>query len=232
MPGEKTTILIVEDESVIADYLCSQLQELGYTVGGIAPDYESAIDLINKYFFDLILLDIELEGEKTGIDIACYLNEKSSHPPFIYLTSYSDPVTLRQAKTTRPAAYLTKPFTSAGLFSAIEIVLYNQISRTPEEVITINDGSIPLQFNESEILYLEAEHVYVTVVTKERRFLIRSSLSSLLAALPANVFLRVHRSYTVNVSHIRVIRSGHIIVGDHTIPIGRKFRESIASLRR
>lgn len=227
-----SSILIVEDEPVIADYLRSQVEQMGYHTGGIATNYESAVDMINANHFDLILLDINLGGGKTGIDLANYLNDKQDHPPFIYLTSYYDPATVGQAKTTRPAAYLTKPFTPAGIFSAIEIALYNSIDDSGTKPVTLMNGNDQLQLKGNDILYIVAEHVYVKVVTKERSILVRSTLSSILTSLPAEKFIRVHRSYIVNVRHIRVIQPSQIVVADHSIPIGRTFREMISALRR
>jgi DNA-binding NtrC family response regulator len=124
-------ILIVEDELILGDYLKDNLEKMGYEVCGIATDYHSAIELIHSETIDLALIDIILEGEKTGIDIARYIRDHFRYLPYVFLTSFIDSDTIEKAKGTNPAGFLTKPFTYSGVYSAIEIALHN--ARTKEK---------------------------------------------------------------------------------------------------
>lgn len=117
-------ILVVEDEILIADKLCQQLTELGYQCVEPALNYSEAIQSLKSNQLDLIFLDINLGGQKTGIDVAHEIN-KDFHLPFIFLTAYQDQRTLESIKETRPWGYLLKPYKPEDLRPAIEIALSN-----------------------------------------------------------------------------------------------------------
>ena len=117
-------VLIVEDEVPIAQDIANILEGIDYVVSGIAYHADKALSELKYNCPDIVLLDINLEGEKDGIDIANII--KSQYElPFIYLTSYGDKNTIERAKPTRPMGYIIKPFDETDLFSALEIALYN-----------------------------------------------------------------------------------------------------------
>jgi len=127
-------VLIVEDESVIALDLKKILGRLGYDVVGSTAKYDTALDMLFNRQPDLVLLDINIKGTKSGIDIAELINEKYKIP-FVYITSYSDETTLNQAKLTRPFGYLLKPFTEENIKSTLAIAIFNykslKLNRSP-----------------------------------------------------------------------------------------------------
>ncbi|HHH55334.1 MAG TPA: response regulator, partial [Bacteroidetes bacterium] len=100
----KLKILIVEDEALIAKDIEFSLNQLEYSIVGIAYNSTMALDMIHNRKPDLVLLDIELNSDLSGIDIANILNEKYKIP-FIYLTSYADPSTIDSVKKTLPFGY-------------------------------------------------------------------------------------------------------------------------------
>lgn len=120
---EPANILICEDEFVIAEDIKSRLQALGYNVLGIADSSDEAFREVDRIKPDLALMDICLKGEINGIQVAERLRRNYS-VPVIFLTSLADSETLDQAKKTEPLGYITKPFQSKELQSAIEIGLY------------------------------------------------------------------------------------------------------------
>ncbi len=117
-------VLIVEDEPLIAKNIGMYLNNNDYEVSGIAYDPEEAIFQLRRQSPDFAILDINLESEKDGIDIADYINQHN-FIPFIYLTSYSDKDTLERAKRTNPAGFIVKPFNERTLYTTIEIALSN-----------------------------------------------------------------------------------------------------------
>ena len=144
-------ILIIEDEPIIAEDISSALEKNEYQVTSIAYDMEEAMHELKTNTPDLALLDINLNGAQEGIDIADYIH-KELGIPFIFLTSYSDKSTLEKAKHTEPSGYIVKPFSEAGLYSTIEIAMYNYAlknkNKFPElSLQTINNS---LQDNISE----------------------------------------------------------------------------------
>lgn len=120
----KKRILVVEDEVIIADDLCNTLTKLGYETLEPALTYREAITRFDDEPVDMVILDINLGGKKTGIDVANYIRN-SSNTPFIYLTSFSDSRTLELAKVTMPYAYLVKPFEPADVLTTLEIAFNN-----------------------------------------------------------------------------------------------------------
>ncbi len=116
-------IIIVEDEAIIAQEIKSSLQIFGYQVVGHAMNGDKALDLFANTKADLILLDISLKGTLTGIDLAKIIRTKYQIP-FIYITSYSDRVTLDLVKETNPYGYIVKPFNDNDLKVNVELALY------------------------------------------------------------------------------------------------------------
>ncbi len=116
-------IFILEDEALIAEEIASTLEILGYQVIGRARSADAALDKLASLQPDLALLDINVKGVMTGIDVAKVILKKYQFP-FIYLTSYSDQKTLEQVKPTMPYGYIVKPFTDKDLKSNIELALF------------------------------------------------------------------------------------------------------------
>ena len=116
-------IFIVEDEAIVAESLCDQLEKLGYIVTGNAPSGEEALRKIKKELPDLVLMDIMLEGEMDRVEVAQQIRELYGIP-VIFLTAYSDPETLGRAKLTEPFGYLIKPYKERELLTTLEITLY------------------------------------------------------------------------------------------------------------
>jgi DNA-binding NtrC family response regulator len=118
----KENILIVEDEFIVANDLRIMLQKAGYNVCGIAPSVAKALDLIKAKNPDWILLDIFLQGTKTGIDLAGQLSEMRI--PFIYISANTNQAILEAAKATEPYGFLVKPFREKDLLVMLDIAMY------------------------------------------------------------------------------------------------------------
>jgi len=119
-----TKILIVEDNFVEANHLRLMLKKAGYATTGIAKTYNEAIACIRNERPGLVLLDIFLLGNKTGIDLANHLNDENIG--FIYLSANSNEDMLNAAKATRPYGFLVKPFREKDLLITLQIAGYHQ----------------------------------------------------------------------------------------------------------
>jgi response regulator of citrate/malate metabolism len=118
----KQKILIVEDEFIVANDLRIMLEKAGYKVCGIAPSVVKALELIATKAPDWILLDIFLQGDKTGIDLAGQLTEMEI--PFIYISANTNQGILEAAKATLPYGFLVKPFREKDLMVMLDIARY------------------------------------------------------------------------------------------------------------
>ncbi|MCU0574950.1 MAG: PAS domain S-box protein [Syntrophobacteraceae bacterium] len=119
----KISVLVVEDEAIVAADLAGKLRQLGYEVAGMASEGEEAIALAARCCPDLVLMDIRLRGSMDGIEAAEAMRNRHD-VPVIYLTAHSDAATLTRAKVTGPFGYILKPFEERGLATQIELALY------------------------------------------------------------------------------------------------------------
>lgn len=117
------TILVVEDEYLVALSMQRKLESMGYSVPDTVATGEEAIRQTEQLQPDLVLMDIMLAGQLDGIAAADTIRQRYNIP-IIYLTAYSDDDTLRRAKITEPFGYLLKPFAGKELQTAIEMALY------------------------------------------------------------------------------------------------------------
>jgi PAS domain S-box-containing protein len=120
---EPASILIVEDEPIVAKDIQLSLQRLGYRVPATATSGEEAIRKAGDTHPDLILMDIVLKGKMDGIETALQIQRKQD-VPVVYLTAYADSHTLNRAKVGSPAGYMLKPYQANELRTTIELALH------------------------------------------------------------------------------------------------------------
>ena len=104
-----------------------------FEVSAIAYDSNEAFDQLKLNTPDAAILDINLESEKDGIEIARLINDKYQLP-FLFLTSYSDKDTLQRAKAVNPSGYIVKPFNEKTLLASLEIAISNHLSNINQKL--------------------------------------------------------------------------------------------------
>ncbi|SMG53426.1 two component transcriptional regulator, LytTR family [Marivirga sericea] len=220
------SVLIVEDEPLIADDLLFHLEDLGINEVEIALKYEHALEKIQHNQFDLALLDVNLSGTRDGIDLANFLNRQQPFP-FIFITSYYDQETLNRAKKTNPIAYILKPFDKNEVTVNVEMA-FHKISLLKEQpaqfFIRDKNGLLPVR--PDEILYVEAFDNYAKVFTEINSHIISHSLKSIEDKLIPYGFVRVHKSYLININKISRINEGYVFFEEISIPIGRAYKNN------
>jgi AraC-like DNA-binding protein/CheY-like chemotaxis protein len=141
------TILIIEDELIIARHLKEILDAEGYNAIDGIKSIEIAKQKIAEHKPNLILLDINLNGYNEGITIGHYIQSLNTIP-FMYITSFSDKKTLDEAKDTRPYGYIVKPYKAADIVTAVAVVLnnfrYHPIDVSRSEVSEVQ-SDVPFQ---------------------------------------------------------------------------------------
>jgi diguanylate cyclase (GGDEF)-like protein len=125
--ADPISILLVEDEGVIARDLEDTLIRLGYRISGIASEGAEAIEMARELHPQLVVMDVSLRGEVDGIEAACAI-QQDAPVPVIFLTGHTDPETLQRAVSTGPLGYLTKPFEETDLRCAIEVAIHKHRS--------------------------------------------------------------------------------------------------------
>lgn len=226
-------ILIVEDELVIAEDLKETLEDLGYEVCGIAVSSKEALALIEEKSPDLALLDIQLKGGKDGIELAAEINA-NHRLPFIMLTSHADMHTINRVKEVNPYGYLIKPFNEKEILAGIELAMANfskeqrrNREEHPAQDFILNDSlfvranGMLVKLKLQDIIYLEADANYTQVFAKDKKYVIRATLKDLEGKIDPNRFVRIHKSYLINLAEIEGIQADSVFISGKQIPISR-----------
>ncbi|MCF6168039.1 response regulator [Lutibacter sp.] len=224
----KPKILIVEDEPIIASDIEMSLEEIGYDVIGIEEDAESALQSIKNNKPDLVLLDINLDGDMDGIILAEEIN-LHFHIPFVFLTSNTDNLTINRVKRTKPAGFIVKPFTDKDLQSNIEIALFQEIkpvvNTNNNEYIFVKDFSEYIKIALNDLMFVKAEDNYSRLFTDGNSFILSQTLKKVETKLPDSKFIRIHRSFIINLKFVDKYKEGSIFIKEHKLPIGRSYQE-------
>ena len=140
---ESIKLMIDDDEASIAEDIADFCEDIGFPYPPVFVSYRAGqtIDYLKNNPVDLGLLDINLEDDIDGIEIADYIN-LNRKADFIFLTSYSDPKTLTKASSTNPAGYITKPLTKEQLLNII-IQAINNLKSAGGAQISKSTRSIP-----------------------------------------------------------------------------------------
>lgn len=252
MTSENVNILIVEDESIVALDLAAGLKKDGYNIVGIADSADEALELFTNNEVDIALMDINIIGEKDGIETAAELLA-IKRIPIIYLTAVTDAASINRIKETQPAAFLTKPYNINNVRIAIDLAISNYASRhtknetTPQDSVKTaaktdsGEKDVILQMNQyvfikqshkfikvalADIIYAESENNYVHLVSSQRKYTLRMSLQQLEDKISYNRFIRIHKSYMVNMDAIRSFSETEVQVDNKELPIGRNYKEA------
>ncbi len=221
---KRKKIHIVEDQMIITMDLEYMLEELGYQVCGVSASYEDALVDIKREQPDLVLIDIILSSEKTGIDLAHELN--NSYPiPFIFLTSHADRNTIEAAKATKPCGYIVKPFNRNDVYASIEMAFnFVKISEDNQSIF-LPDGKHKTKIAVSDMIYAHAEGNYTAFITTSKKIVLRKCLKEVSETILNNKkFIRIHKSYLINIDAIRARSASNILLNNgENVPLGRAY---------
>lgn len=237
-------ILVVEDEMIIAAKIAMKLEKLGYEVSGILPRGEEAIINVRESEPDIILLDINLKGEIDGVETAKRIQENHDIA-IIYITANNDEATFSRAKSTKPHAFLSKPINELELQRAIELTVErlseSEFELGNDEVVssqTMMSNSLidrifvkhkekMIKIFIKDILYLSADRSYCHIFTKTEQYTLSVPLKNVENKLSTDLFVRVHRSYLVNITQIDELEENHVFVGKKAIPLSQNLKDDL-----
>jgi DNA-binding LytR/AlgR family response regulator len=191
-------------------------------------------------------MDINLKGEMDGMETAKHIY-KHFDIPVIFLTANADDATFQKAKSAKPYAFITKPFRQSDLQRAIELATErvalekqnetaDNLAHEEEEHSFILSDRIFVRHKDKmvkvfiqDILFAEADRNYCMVHTVDREYLLTVPLRVLEENLPGGKFMRVHRSYVVNLGKIDALGDNqeYLIFGKKNVPVSRRFKEDV-----
>jgi two-component system, LytTR family, response regulator LytT len=233
MDSEGIKILIVEDEAIIAERLYADLQDYGYNVLEPCLSAEEALQTLSADQPDLALLDVNLKSSITGIHLASIINEQYKFP-FIFLTANTDDATIQQAAAVKPQAFLTKPVQIKTLIGTIQVAIFNHQSNKLQMVIDataqyhfIKSGNNYHRIEWANVTHIESDRKYALVFEKDNKapYVVKISLELLSQQLAAFHFVRVHKSFLVNMAFINSLNNQDITLhGNVKVPVGDSYR--------
>lgn len=230
-------ILIVEDDIMIAESVQDIIEMLGHEVIGVADSAETAIQLCNEKKPDLALLDIQIGGDIDGVDLAEIINE-NFNLPFIFTTAFADNETISRAKDKGPFGYLVKPYGLKEINAAIEVAMASferltkaesqqSLSKVIQDSIFLKVDNKLIKTRIEDILYIEAKGDYALFKTKEKGFIVHTTMKRVEERLTPFHFAKVHRSYVINLGKIVDIEESNLLIENKVIPISRANKEAL-----
>jgi DNA-binding LytR/AlgR family response regulator len=217
--------LIVDDDDASTSILKQITKQVDYlTVVQTCANPLDAIKTLNKENIDLLFLDIEMP-EMNGMEMLQALDNK---PHVIITTSNKDRAL--EAFDLNVVDYLIKPVTLPRLLKALTKV--KAISTKKDQVSTeknfffIKKDAVLNKIHVKDILWIEALGDYITINTKDNRYVLHVTLKAVESKLPASKFVRVHRCYIVHIDNIGTVEDTTIFINETSIPIGAVYREN------
>jgi len=214
---------------------------------GMANNGKDAVEKIIEVKPDLVLMDIMIKGNMTGIEVSEKIKERINIP-VIFLTAYADEGTLSRAKITEPYGYILKPFKEIDLHSTIEMAVYkhqkdaellkerdflyslveNKDDRN-KDILFVKSNSRLVKVHLKDIYFVEALKDYVIINTEFARYTVHSTMKELDRKLGSEEFARVHRSFIARLDKIQSIDNQNVILENEkkVIPVGVSYREEL-----
>ncbi len=224
MKTGKIKVLIVEDELLFAEDLSEKLVGLGFEVTTVVPSGEEALQEIHRLRPEVILMDIKLSGKWDGIETTRRINLEYDIP-IIYLSEHVGEETLTRVKQTHPANYLSKTCTVEDVWRALELAFHNSQITLPKRLLIRESGKINKLIDYNDILYLKAAGSYCEIVTANGAYLQSFNMRMILDRLPKNQFIKVHKSFAVNLNQVTGTKTNALLLGDHEVSMSRKGRQ-------
>jgi two-component system, LytTR family, response regulator len=221
--------LIIDDNKMARlamKQLVSQVEDL--TVAGECSNAMEAYNIMQSQHIDVLFLDIEMP-DMTGLELTRHLGDKK--PIIIFTTSKKEYAV--DAFELNVADYIVKPVTVPRFLQAVERAreIYNsnklEVSIEEKEFVFIRDNGILKRLLIEDIHFMEAMGDYVKVFTQQKFHAIHTTLKTVEEKLPANKFLRVHRSYIVALNKIEKIEEGVIVINSKPVPVADAYRSSL-----
>lgn len=234
----KLKVLVVEDDPMISESLCDILEMLEHEVVGVAENADDAITICNEKKPEVALLDIQIGGDIDGVDLSELINEQFEIP-FIFTTAFADDTTVGRAKEKGPFGYIVKPYGVKDINAALEVAMSvharlkdaeskaGGMSKIIAENLFIKVDYKLIKIKIRDILYIEAKGDYALFKTREKGYIIHTTMKRVGERLEPYQFAKVHRSFVVNLAEIVDIEESNLLIENKVIPISRANKETL-----
>lgn len=236
--SDKIRVLIAEKDMLLASDMAMQLVNMGYEVSGIESRGEDALAHCRNIMPEMLLAAIDLGGDLGGIVTASQI-QALQEIPVVFLTENDSEEVFEQARSVHPHAFISKPFTKLQFKRIITLVgeqikfsrnaspkKEKQEQQLKDRIFVRHHGKM-VRLYLDEIRYVEADRNYCRIITDKSTYLLVTTLKALSEQLPKEKFVRVHRSYVVNLDKLDCISEHHLEIARKVIPVSRSHRESL-----
>jgi len=238
--NEPFNILIVEDEELFANKIEMQIDKLGHTIVGIVDNSDDALSLIDIHHVDLILMDIFINGQYDGIELAEIIQAKKDIA-VLYITSQHDELSFKRAARSGPVGFLLKPFSDIQLQRSIELALSqvepseveeqnaSDISNVKQKSLFLKKKQKISKVDYEDVFYIKSDGRYCRIHTEKEMYLIRKTLKELKLRLPEKLFIKCHRSYLINLGKVKSVDldNDYVIMQEMKIPLARREKDNL-----
>lgn len=232
------TILLIEDDALIAQNLKNILLFYNYIIDGPYDSAEAYLNTQPKQVVDLMICDINLAGELNGLQLAEIL-KKELNIPIIFITAFVDEAIRNQAKVLGAAAFLNKPFNERNLLNSIDLALssfaknhqFQAIEQEPSithrmaDKIYVKKHDRYVKVSLSEIDFIEASGHYTIIYTHNDQIMAGCNISTFLQQCSYTSLIKVHRSFAVNINNIPDFDDTFIYFKQKSIPISKSHKD-------
>lgn len=231
----RINVLVVEDDPITAQDISETLEDFGMHIIDTVDSGEKALEVIKTNKPDVVLMDINLDGELDGVETVAEMN-KTETLPVIYITANSDKLTANRAIQTNPHAFITKPFDETNISYAVELAFNNHLQRIfesspdakqPSDSIFIKSGEKFEKIQLKNILYIQADGSYSHIFTSEKKYSSSNNLNSVWKKLTHPMFVRIHRSYVANLDKVTSFDNSYVYFDDIYIPFSKSNKDNL-----
>lgn len=224
----KLTSIIVDDEPISRSFLERYCEKIGnVTVAGSFPDSETALQFLQKNEIDVLFLDVEMPGD-SGFQL---LDKLIVMPKVILTTSKTEYA--YDAFQYNVTDYLKKPFSYVRFQESVSKAFESLNDKKDavkadkkEDVFIKSDGKLT-RLNYEDILYIESVGDYVKYCTPDKKYITHSTLKAVEEKMNNNHFMKVHRSFIVNLRKISNIQEYTLLIGSSLIPISKLLKTEV-----
>lgn len=218
--------IIIDDDILSGELIARFLAKTGIVeLQENFTDPVKALSYLHTHKTDLIFLDIEMPG-MNGMDFLRTI--KNSPAKVILVTSHRE--FALEAFEFKVLDYLVKPFTYTRFFSAVSramVPVEEKKEERADDIVFVKKDNQMIRIRISDILWAEAMGDYSVLYTEKDKFVLHCTLKVIEGKLPAQTYLRVHRSYIIKVDAIEKVEDNTIFSGVKSIPIGKSYREDV-----
>ena len=230
-------VVVCDDEQVscnaVAEAISAWAKEAGQTSAIVVRTFSSSENLQaamkDGLFVDMLFLDIQIPCEMSGLELARQIRATNSHMVIVFVTNYAEYAC--EGYSVDALRYLRKPIRQEQINECMNIAYRRwSLAQAEKMVVTIKNNAIVLRY--PDILYIEVRghNLHIKTVNSVQALEVRGQLREVMATLPAELFVRCHRSFLVNLMYVRQLTSKTLTISDGAlIPLGRKYDANVAN---